>query len=376
LLASLLNEIGATLKPRVRCIINIKSQGAGIPDGGLFTPDQLSRDDSPDTMPLDTLPSRGVIEVKSTKDDVQKIAHSDQVAKYLAKYGQVLVTNYRDFLLVGRDQHGKLALLEGYHLAENEQSFWSVQLRQLVEAHADSFSDYLRRVMLSNAPLTSPQDVAWFLASYARDARRRVERAGNLPALAQVRQALEESLGITFQDEQGDHFFRSTLVQTLFYGVFSAWVLWHNEQPGRDDTFNWHDAAYYLHVPVLQSLFEQVSLPSRLKPLGLVEVLDWTGATLNRVDRPISTSRFWKPSTRSCAASSGCGTRRPKWCAIWWPVLIGCCATSLGWRMGWPTRRCIFLTPAAALVPIWLRCCARLKPRSRTRAMLRCWVKM
>lgn len=291
-LATLLNEIGATLKPRVRCIINIKSQGAGIPDGGLFTPDQLSRDDSPDTMPLDTLPSRGVLEVKGTKDEVQKIAHSDQVAKYLAKYGQVLVTNYRDFLLVGRDQQGRRDLRETYRLADSESAFWSTSLRQLVDAHAEGFSEYLKRVMLSNAPLTSPQDVAWFLASYARDARRRVERAGDLPALAQVRQALEESLGITFQDEQGDHFFRSTLVQTLFYGVFSAWVLWHNEQPGRDDTFNWHDAAYYLHVPVLQSLFEQVSLPSRLKPLGLVEVLDWTGATLNRVDRPAFFASF------------------------------------------------------------------------------------
>jgi hypothetical protein len=291
-LATLLNEIGATLKPRVRCIINTRNQGAGIPDGGLFTPDQLSRDDSPDTMPLDTLPSRGVIEVKSTKDDVQKIARSDQVAKYLAKYGQVLVTNYCDFLLVGRDQHGNRTELEAYRLADSEAAFWSVPLHQLVEAHADAFSDYLRRVMLSNAPLTSPQDVAWFLASYARDARRRVERAGDLPALAQVRQALEESLGIAFQDEQGDHFFRSTLVQTLFYGVFSAWVLWHNEQPGRDDTFNWHDAAYYLHVPVLQSLFEQVSLPSRLKPLGLVEVLDWTGAALKRVDRPAFFASF------------------------------------------------------------------------------------
>ncbi len=36
-LENLLNEIGKTLKPKVRCIINIKNRGAGIPDGGLFT---------------------------------------------------------------------------------------------------------------------------------------------------------------------------------------------------------------------------------------------------------------------------------------------------------------------------------------------------
>jgi len=42
-LANLLNAIGKTLKPRVNCIINIQNRGAGIPDGGLFTADQLQR---------------------------------------------------------------------------------------------------------------------------------------------------------------------------------------------------------------------------------------------------------------------------------------------------------------------------------------------
>jgi hypothetical protein len=34
-LKNLLNEVGKTLKPRVRCIINIQNAGAGLPDGGL-----------------------------------------------------------------------------------------------------------------------------------------------------------------------------------------------------------------------------------------------------------------------------------------------------------------------------------------------------
>ena len=32
-------------------------------------------------------------------------------------------------------------------------------------------------------------------------------------------------------------------------------------------------------------MFEQLSTRSRLEPLGLVDVLDWTAATLNRVER-------------------------------------------------------------------------------------------
>lgn len=42
-LANLLNEVGKTLKPRVRCVINLRNLGAGMPDGGLFTPSQFQR---------------------------------------------------------------------------------------------------------------------------------------------------------------------------------------------------------------------------------------------------------------------------------------------------------------------------------------------
>jgi hypothetical protein len=42
-LENLLNEVGKALEPRVRCIINIANKGVGLPDGGLFTPDQFQK---------------------------------------------------------------------------------------------------------------------------------------------------------------------------------------------------------------------------------------------------------------------------------------------------------------------------------------------
>jgi len=42
-LATLLNEIGHHLKPRVHCFINLTNTGAGIPDGGLFVANQLQK---------------------------------------------------------------------------------------------------------------------------------------------------------------------------------------------------------------------------------------------------------------------------------------------------------------------------------------------
>src|SRR6266700_2413320 len=110
-LSNLFNEIGRGLKPRVRCVIHPSSTGAGLPDGGFFTPDQLRGASDADLISK-VPPSRGVIEAKGTGENAGTIAASPQVAKYLERYGQVLVTTLRDFVLVGKDTTGKAAILE------------------------------------------------------------------------------------------------------------------------------------------------------------------------------------------------------------------------------------------------------------------------
>ena len=42
----------------------------------------------------------------------------------------------------------------------------------------------------------------------------------------------------------------------------------------------------------MQALLAQLSQPGRLQPLGLVEVLDWTSAALDRVDCDAFFARF------------------------------------------------------------------------------------
>ena len=84
-----------------------------------------------------------------------------------------------------------------------------------------------------------------------------------LPALVAVRAALEDALGVRFEGERGARFFQSTLVQTLFYGVFSAWVLWSRDgsSPPGADPFSWREAVWHLRAPVLRALFQQLSDP-------------------------------------------------------------------------------------------------------------------
>lgn len=292
-LSNFFNEIGKSLKPRVHCILQLKNRGAGNPDGGLFTQDQLKKHKGGDkSMPQN--PARGAIEIKPTNDDAWLTAEGEQVSRYWGKYRQVLVTNYRDFVFVSQDASGKPTKLEPYSLAPSEKDFWNstAHPKKTAAAHEATFTEWARRAMLHAAPLAAPEDLASFLASYARDALARIGTQ-DLPALAGVRKALEEALGLAFQGDKGEHFFRSTLIQTLFYGIFSAWVLWSKQQkPSAKDRFDWRLTAHYLRVPVLRKLFHEVADPGQLEVLHLAEVLDWAAPVLNRVDRPLFFAKF------------------------------------------------------------------------------------
>ena len=289
-LTNLLNAVGSTLKPKVFCISAMAQQGADHPDFGLYSASQIQKGKPRQGQ----LPERGVIEVKPATDDAWLTADGGQVSKYWGLYRIVLVTNTRDFVLLGEDAAGQPVKLETFRLADSAEQF--DRLLQKPRAFARDvgagLGEYLSRALSHTASLTEPRDLAWLLASYARDGLARVEANGDAPSLATVRSALEEALGVKFEGDRGAAFFRSTLVQTLFYGVFSAWVLWARQTPAPVGSFDWRTAVWHLRAPVLRALFQQLSDPGRLQPLGLVEVLDWTSAALDRVDRDAFFDRF------------------------------------------------------------------------------------
>ena len=299
-LDNLLTAVGATLRPKVFCVQELADQGAGHPDFGLYAAKQVQKGAPREGQ----TPECGVVEVKPPADDAWLTASSDQASRYWGRYRLVLVTNARDFVMLGEDAHGRPATLETLRLAGSESDF----LRRLENPRAFArdagarLGEYLARALSHRAALAEPKDLAWLLASYARDGLARVEAAGGAPQLAALREALEEALGIRFEGERGRHFFRSTLVQTLFYGIFSAWVLWARTEAATPKTtgipdgarFRWREAVWHLRAPVLRALFQQIADPGRLQPLGLTEVLDWTAAALDRVDRSAFFARFNK----------------------------------------------------------------------------------
>ncbi len=256
-----------------------------------------------------------VVEVKGLAEGTAVTIESKQVADYWKKYRKVLVTNYRDFALVGQDLQGSRAPGHRFLLADSEEAFWDLAAhpRAAAKERGEEFLDYLKAVLLIGARIGDPQDLAWQLAYCARQALRCLRGSGH-PALAAIRAALEEALSMKFTGDKGAHFFESTFVQTLFYGVFSAWVLWarganvaqpppavqtvggaslpRDPQPGAavphdraEARFDWRLAAEYLRVPILRKLFHEAAEPGALLDLGLAEVLHWAANVLNRVDR-------------------------------------------------------------------------------------------
>ena len=276
-LEELLNAVGAELKPQVHANFQLGQRGHGQPDFGLFTAGQIKRGRKNPDSDLREKPDRGAGEVKGLAADLKQLARSEQAAKYLDGYGLVLATNYRGFALVERDNNGKPVILESRELAASEDEFWR-ELHGIPKKRGPAVWEFLRRAMTRNAPVSKAEDVANLLASYAREAADDLQTR-NDDALAPLREALESSLGIKFEGDSGDHFFRSTLVQTVFYGLFSAWM---ESAPG--EKFEWEKAGFALKTPVIRALFAEIIHPAKIRGLGLRPLLDSAAAGLNRVE--------------------------------------------------------------------------------------------
>ena len=144
-LANLLNAVGGALRPKVFCVQELADQGVGHPDFGLYTTQQVQKGKPKSGQK----PERGVIEVKPIADAAWLTAESDQVAGYWQGYRQVLVTNARDFVLVGEDEGGRPVRLESLRLAESASQF-DAKLehpRTFASEVGPALGEYLTRVL-------------------------------------------------------------------------------------------------------------------------------------------------------------------------------------------------------------------------------------
>ncbi len=231
------------------------------------------------------------------RDIAFSIEQKDQVGRYLAQTGVVLVTNVRAIGLLAckpgypRDPTRPVPpdqrdLLEEVELWSSEEAL--SRAAPVPRECFDQLGDLLERAVTEFAPIADPASLARILARQAR--RAKADLPARFDAVAPLLEDYRKALGLSFEDEEGADFFRSSLIQTAYYGIFAGWTLWHRANDG--EPFEWERMDRYLKIPFLGQLFYEFRHPTRLAELRLAPHLDRTAETLGRVERSIFFSRF------------------------------------------------------------------------------------
>jgi hypothetical protein len=264
------------------------------------------RRDMPDFVLGDSSLFVGVYgEVKRADTTLADLAVSteqnDQVGRYLSQTGVVLICNVRGLGLLTCDpsfqrEPGK-PVPPKRRVLEKTVDLWSaVSGKQKVDSSAiEDLVIILTRAVTDLARIGSPADLAKILARQARDAKDAIP--DDLKPLKPLLDDYRQALGLAFdiEDEKGARFFRSSLVQSIFYAVFAAWILWDKEA-GAGATFEVEHAHQFLPIPFLDALLHDIRHPARMKHLGLEAHLARAIKTFNRIDRPLFRSRMSFPT--------------------------------------------------------------------------------
>lgn len=218
---------------------------------------------------------------------VRSTERNDQIGRYLAQTGVVILTNVRAFGLltvkpgppiVGRVPPERRELERVIELWPSRSAV--LQGKTVFPGAGDAIAELVEEAVTRFAVIRTPQMLARVLARQARRAKAALPT--DLGAtVTGLREDFAKSLGITFEGDEGEEFFRSSLVQTVFYGLFAGWALDRTPET--------------LPIPVVGGLFYDLKKPQRLKALGLEPWIDRAKATLGRVDRESFFARLASP---------------------------------------------------------------------------------
>lgn len=228
------------------------------------------------------------VEVKPVSVKIETVAASTQARDYAKAYGGglCLVTNLWQFSLVRIDEEGNAQedltrrisiaasaddLLQG-NLTEDLEKAWSDLRILLIEAGRPRGS------------ITAPKQVATLLAYHAQRMRDAINASGDPDEMmSSLRSALNNGLQI---DLSGEHLV-PTVVQTLVYGVFAAWL--ETDEP---EDFDWMQASYRSTVPVFAEILHEALRPSLLRECDLLPHLKNVESVLHWTNRASFTDQF------------------------------------------------------------------------------------
>lgn len=246
-------------------------------------------------------------EVKLPSDEIKEIAFSedrnDQIGRYLAQTGVVLISNVRGFGMVteqrdtprtGGPVPPKHRTLE--HFVELWPSKSSMEQHRAIPPEAlEELYLLVETAVTRYAPIAEPESLAKILARQAKRAKAQLP-AEFTQAVKGLADDFGKALGVTFEGKEGEEFFRSSLIQTIFYGLFAGWTLWLRS--ASKDPFRWENLADHLQIPFLAELYYEFQHPRRIQELGLRPHLDLATETLHRVDTGAFFHHFELPSLK------------------------------------------------------------------------------
>jgi hypothetical protein len=218
------------------------------------------------------------VEVKPSSGTIDALLRSRQAETYAQVFGggTVLVTNLWQWALARVDSTGRLREERRVRLVESESDLDSRTPTPLPNALAD-----LALLIESGSNVrgnySKPYTVAKLLAYHAANMRDAINAAGKpTQLLSTIREALARGLNIELSDEA----LAPTVVQTLVYGQFAAWL-------GVEDPhhYDWMQASYRLHVPVFAEILHEALRPALVRRCDLTAHLDAVARVLRWTDR-------------------------------------------------------------------------------------------
>jgi hypothetical protein len=268
-LNTLLSELGQLTSPRRRALSNPAGLDGDFPDVALYEEASL----------VLALP----VEAKPASMAIAAIVGGTQAARYARSMGggRVLVTNLWQFAVAELGVAG-LVVYDRVNLVSS-----AADLDGGVAANAGDASKLLALVDAAcsiRSTLASAGTVAQLLAYHARQARDSVLGTPNRDNLLRpVSETLRLGLGMQLDDG----LLVPTVVQTLVYGLFAAWLAAESPQE-----FDWMSASYRLEVPVFADMVHAIMRPAFIKKCDLTPRLRAAARVLQWVDRPAFLAQF------------------------------------------------------------------------------------
>lgn len=268
---ALLTSIGQDCRPRRSALSNPRAISGNFPDVGLYE----------DQSNVLVLP----VEVKGADPDLGALARSAQARSYARIFGggRVLVTNLRGFALSEIDATGALRELDRVELVPDAASL-SQRRPAATPGTPERLAAMIEAAGATRGSMNDPKLVARLLAYHGQRMAAEIEASANPKELMEP---IAHSLRDGLEMELDEKLLVPTVVQTLLYGLFAAWL--DTEDP---QDFDWFGASYALNMPVYADIVHAILTPGFVRRCNLVPGLRAAARVLSWVDRPAFTTAF------------------------------------------------------------------------------------